>query len=97
MDAISLTVNTLNKVEMEYHGKFVHTLYRIQRIDIISRIENLNATCHISTQTVSPTLPDFQGINLCVQYLASCPHKVIFYPSNDHDGLNVIIRKLSGN
>ena len=42
-------------------------------------------------------LPDFQGINLCVQYLASHPHKPIFYPYNYYDGSNVIILTWSGN
>ena len=33
-------------------------------------------------------LPGFQGIKCCVQYLASTPHKNIFYPSNYYDGSN---------
>ena len=39
MDALPLTVNTLHKAEMEYHGKFGHNLGRIQHIDIMSRTE----------------------------------------------------------
>ena len=37
-----------------------------------------------------PTLPGFQGINLCIQYMASHPHKPIFYPSNYYYVSNVI-------
>ena len=44
------------------------------------------ATCRLETQTVAPTLSGFQGIKRCVQYLASHPHKPIFYPYNYYDG-----------
>ena len=36
------------------------------------------------------TLPGFQGIKRCIQYLASHPHKPIFYISNYDYGSNVI-------
>ena len=62
MDALPLTGHALYKAKMEYHGKFVHTLGRIQHIAPMSRIELFNATCHLATQTVAPTLPGFQGI-----------------------------------
>ena len=45
MSVLTLTVNALHKAEMEYHGKFGHTLVRIQHIDIMSRIEIFYATC----------------------------------------------------
>ena len=38
-------------------------------------------TCHLETQNVASTLPDFQGIKRCVKYLAGHLHKPIFYPS----------------
>ena len=75
---------------MEYHGKFGHTLGRIQQISIMSRIDIFHTACHLGTQTVAPTLPGFQGLKRCIQYMASHPHKPIFYPSNSHDGSNVI-------
>ena len=59
---------------MEYHGKFGHT---IQHIALMSRIEFFYSTFHLYTQTVAPTLPGFQGIKRCVQYLASHQHKSI--------------------
>ena len=86
MDALSLSRHTLHKAEMEYHGKFGHTLGRIQHISLISRIDICYATCILATQTVSPTLPGFQDIKRCVQYLASQSHKLIFSPSNYYDG-----------
>ena len=39
---------------------------------------------------MAPTLPDFQGLKHCIQYLASHTHKPIFYPTNSYDGSNVI-------
>ena len=39
IDALLLSVNSLHKVEMEYHGKFGHTLGRIQHITIMSIID----------------------------------------------------------
>ena len=91
MDALSLKGNPLHKAEMEYHGKFGHNIGRIQHIAILSRIDTCYAICHLATQAVAPTLPGFQGIKCCVKYLDSHPHKPIFYPSNYHDGSNVII------
>ena len=63
----------------------------------MSRIDICYETCHIDTQTVAPTLPGFQGTKQCVQYLASRPHKPIFYPSNYYDGSNLIRLTWSGN
>ena len=37
---------------------------------------------------MAPTLPGFQGINICVKYLASQPHKPIFHYSNSYYGSN---------
>ena len=46
---------------------------------------------------MAPNLTGFQGIKLCLQYLASHPHKPIFYPSNYYDGSNFIRLTWSGN
>ena len=54
------------------------------------------AICCLAIQTVALTLPGFQGGRLCVQYLASHPHKPIFYLSNSYDGSNFIILTWSG-
>ena len=81
---------------MQYHGKFGHTLERIQHIALISIIDLCYATCRLATQTVAPTLHGLQGIKQCVQYLASHPHKPIFYPSRSYDGSNVIRLTWSG-
>ena len=95
--ALPLTGHALHKAEMEYHGKFVHTLGRIQHIALMSRIDLFYATCRLETQTVAPTLSGFQGIKQCVQYLASHPHKPIFHPSDYYYGSNVIRLIWSGN
>ena len=42
--ALTLTGHALQKAEMEYHGKFGHTLGRIQHIDLMSRIDLCYAT-----------------------------------------------------
>ena len=75
---------------MEYYGKFGHTIRRIQHIALMSRIGICHTTYHIETQTVAPTLPGFQGIKRCVQYMDSYPHKPIFHPSNYYDVSNAI-------
>ena len=62
MYARPLTGNTIHKTELEYHGKFVHALGRIQHIALISRIDRCYATCHTENQTVAPTLTYLQGI-----------------------------------
>ena len=82
MYALTLTGNALHKSEMEYHGKFGHTLGKIQHIALISRMDICYATCHLATQTAAPTITGFQGINICVKYMDSHPHKPISYPSN---------------
>ena len=62
MATLPITGHALNKVELEYHGKFGHTLGMIQQISLMGRIDTFNATCRLATQTVAPTLPVFQGI-----------------------------------
>ena len=39
LDPLPLIGHALHKVEMEYHGKFGHTLGRIQHIALMSRID----------------------------------------------------------
>ena len=97
MTALTLTGNAPYKAKMEYHGKFGHKLGRIQHIALMRIIDICYATCSLSTQTVAPTLPDFQCIKCCVQYLASHPHNPIFYPYNFYYGSNVISFTWSGN
>ena len=46
---------------------------------------------------MEPTLPGLQGIKGCVQYMASRPHKPIFYPSSYYDGSNITSSSWSGN
>ena len=60
--ALPLIGNALHKAEMEYHGKFGHTIGRIQHIALMSRIDLCYATCRLATQTAATTLPGFQGI-----------------------------------
>ena len=82
---------------MEYHGKFGHTLVRIQHITLRSRIDICYATCCIANQTLEPNIPGLQSIKLYVQYLASYPLKPISYPSNSYNGSNIIRLTWSGN
>ena len=97
MAAFPLTGHALHKTEMEYNGKFGHTLGRIQHIALMIRIDLYYATCNLATQTVAPTLPGFQGIKRYIQYLDINPHKPIFYPFNYYYGSNVIRLTQSGN
>ena len=97
MVVLPLTGHALHKAEMEYHGKFGHTLGRIQHISLMSIIDHFYATCRLANQNVAPTLPSFQGIKRCVQYLDSLPHKPIFYPYNYYDWSNFIRLTWSGN
>ena len=78
MSTLTLTVNALRKSEMEYHGKFEHTLGQIQNIFIMIRIGICCTSLLQLIQTVTPTLPGFQGLKRCIQYMSSHPHKPIF-------------------
>ena len=97
MAGLTLIGNDLRKADMEYNGKFGHTIGRIQHIDIMSRSELFYKTCRIVTQNVAPTLPGFQGLKHCIQFLASHPHTSIFCPYNFYYGSNVIRLPWSGN
>ena len=81
MAALPLIGNDFHKSEMEYNVKFGHNIGRIKHIDIMSRIGICYSTCNLATQNVAPTLPGFQVIKLCVQYMDSHPHKPILYTS----------------
>ena len=90
MVALQLTVHSLHKEEIEYHGKFGHNIGRIQHIALMSIIDIYYATCRLETQTVAPILTGFQGIKCCVRYMSSHPHKLIFNYSDYYDGSNFI-------
>ena len=89
MFAPPLTGHALQRVEMEYHGKFGNTIGRIQHIALMSIIGICYTDYHISTQTVAPTFPSFQGLKRCIQYLDSHPHTTIFYPYIYYDSSSV--------
>ena len=97
MDALQLTINALGKAEMGYHGKFINTIGQIQHISIMRGMDICYTDCHLVIQTGVPTIPVFQCLNCCIQYLYIHPHKPIFYPSNSYDGSNVIRLACSGN
>ena len=82
---------------MEYNGKFGHTIGRIKHKYLMFRIGPCYTACRLATQTVVPTLPVFQGIKRCVQYLAIHRHKPIFYPSNYYDVSNFMRLTWRGN
>ena len=60
MSAIPLTWNALCKAEMEYHGKFVHTIGCIQHIAIMRIIYVCYKSCRLANQKVAPTLHGLQ-------------------------------------
>ena len=62
MAAVPLSGNYLYKAEMEYHGKFGHTIGRIQSIAITDRIYICYTDLRLGTQTVTPNLPVFHGL-----------------------------------
>ena len=97
MEALPWTGYALHKAELEYNRKFGHTLGRIQNNYLISRIGIFYSACSLATQNVAPTLPGFQGIKLCVQYLDIHRHKPMFYSSNTYYGSNAIRLTWSGN
>ena len=43
--ALPLTGHALHKTEMKYHGKFGHTLLRIQKNSLMSKTDLCYATC----------------------------------------------------
>ena len=63
----------------------------------MSMIDNCYTYFRMTNQTLVPTILGFQGTKRCLQYLASHPHKTIFYPSNSYDVSNVIKLTWSGN
>ena len=82
---------------MVYHGKFRHTLGRVQHIDLMSIIDIFYTDYRLDTQNVLLTILGLQGIKRFVQYLDSHPHKLVFYPFNYYDGSNIIRLTWSGN
>ena len=86
MAALPLNGNTLHKTEIDYCGKFGHTIGRIQHIILIRRIEIFYTAFHLATQNVAHTLTGYQGLKLFIQNMDSHPRKPIFYPYNYYDG-----------
>ena len=97
MYSFPLTWNDPHKSEMEYHGKFGHTLGWIQHIAIMIIIDIYYTDCRLATQTVLPILNGFQGTKRCIRYLDIYPRKTILFPSNYYDVSNFIRVTWSGN
>ena len=97
MVSLPLIGNAFLKPEMEYNGKFGHTIVWIQIFSLKSRINIYYTDYRLETQTVTHTLPGFQGLKRYIQYISSHPHKTIFYPYNYYKGANFIIFTWIGN
>ena len=69
MASLTLPGNSLHKVEMEYNGKFGHTIVRIQYIALMSITYTCYTDCRMATQTVAPNINGFQGLKRCIQYI----------------------------
>ena len=91
MAEITFTKTSLERSKKEYHGKFVHTLGRIQNISITRIMELFYIVCHLVTQTVASNFSVFQGLKRCTQSVSTNPSKPILYPSKYYDVSNVII------
>ena len=55
------------------------------------RIEIFYTSYRLRTQTVAPTLPGFQVMNIYIKDIATQPHKPILYLLNCYDGAKLII------
>ena len=51
---------------MEYHGKFGHTLGRMQHIALMRKIDICYTACCLETKTATHTISGFQGIKRCI-------------------------------
>ena len=91
MVVIPLIGSALHKKENDYQIKFGHTIGRIHHIAIVRRIDIFYTSCRLVTQTMAPKFPGFEGLNRCIYYLDTQPHKPIFYPYNYYEGYNVTI------
>ena len=89
MDVVTMAETAIQKSCKEDHNKLGHTMGRIQHISIISRIEFFYKDCFPGTQTSSPTLIGFQGLNICIKYLDNHPYKPTFFFSGSYDGSSV--------
>ena len=96
MAALPFTGNSIHKSEIEYNRKFGHNIFRIHHISLMIRIGIFCTSFHLVTQTVSPTLPGFQGRKRCIKYMSSHTHKPILYPYNSYYGSNLIRLAWSG-
>ena len=57
MAVVTLKINALHKAEMEYYGKFGHTIGQIQYIDIMRRNDIYYTTFRFGNQTVLYPFP----------------------------------------
>ena len=85
MAALPLTLNALIKAEKEYHGKFGHTIGNTQLIALMSIIDIFYTNYCLSIKNKAPTLPGFQCLKSCMQYLASHLYKYILILYNFYD------------
>ena len=96
MACLLLTIYDFHKAEIEYHGKFGHTLVQIHYIAPMSIIDIDCTSCCLATQIVIPTLPDsklsISVLNICLVTILNT-----YYPYKYYDGLNVIRITWSGN
>ena len=69
----------------------------MHHISIMSRLDIFYTACQLGTQTVTPTITDFQGLKYCIKYQDSHPNKPTFYTFNYYYGSNFIRFTWNGN
>jgi hypothetical protein len=81
----------LTSLETEYGSSYRSTYGSLLYFSNVTRIDLIFAMCRLGKYVSAPTTASFQGLHRICRYLATKPHRPLFYPSNPSSGTNVVV------
>ena len=80
----------LKLLEKQYGGSYRSIYGSLLYFVNITRIDIMFAMCHLGKFTGAPTAAAFAGLRRICRYIATKPHRPLYYPANPSERTNII-------
>ena len=80
----------LKMLEKQYGGSYRSIYGSLLYFVNVTRLDLMFAMCRLGKYTAAPTAAAFAGLRRICRYLATKPHRPLYYPANPTHGTNII-------
>ena len=97
LESVPASPTDLKLLEKEYNGSYRSIYGSLLHFSNISRPDLMYAMCRLGKYMAAPTAAAFAGLRRICRYLATTPHRPIFYRSSPISETNVVVFDWSSN